>query len=145
MARAGEIVYGSRAMTRHLASWLLAFGLGTLALGCKPAIGDNCSNSIDCSPRGERICDLAQPGGYCTIRNCESGTCPDDALCVEWRGVLERTADAWCMKSCGKDSDCRGDYRCVLAGELFDDDGNPLASVLDEGRAAHRFCAATNP
>ncbi|HMR78024.1 MAG TPA: hypothetical protein PKD61_23100, partial [Polyangiaceae bacterium] len=53
--------------------------------GCKPEIGDECSVSTDCSNAGERLCDTTLPGGYCTIFNCEPGTCPDEAGCVAFK------------------------------------------------------------
>src|ERR1051325_10082857 len=59
--------------------------LSTLGGGCKPKIGDDCKISTDCSAAGDRLCDITAPGGYCTMFNCEPGTCPDDeSLCVEF-------------------------------------------------------------
>ena len=58
----------------------LALVLAALALvtGCQPKIGDACNTSTDCSTQGDRLCDTTQPGGYCTIFNCEPNTCPED-------------------------------------------------------------------
>ena len=56
--------------------------LSALSLGCAPGIGDECETSVDCSQGGERLCDITQPGGYCTIFNCEPGDCPDDSVCI---------------------------------------------------------------
>ena len=34
-------------------------------------MGDSCQTSTDCDPNGNRVCDLSQPGGYCTILGCD--------------------------------------------------------------------------
>ncbi len=112
------------------------------ASGCAPEIGDDCESSIDCSVNSERICDTASPGGYCTIANCDADTCPEDAVCVEFRFNPERLASRWCMASCEDGGDCRGgDYGCVRASQYVDEGGEPLARVLDHGRDGRKFCA----
>ncbi len=131
--------------------------------GCAPNIGDGCQNSSDCSVTGERVCDVAQPGGYCTVQGCDPDACPDGALCVEWRFRPTRTAATWCMKSCGGDGDCRSEYACVLP----DGDGNHVVAPpqssqngssdgedtqttiarvidLDPGRRERGFCATAS-
>jgi hypothetical protein len=85
--------------------------------GCENNIGDGCGNSSDCSVTGERQCDLAQPGGYCTVFSCDPDTCPEGA-CIEWRFIPSRTAETWCMQTCGGDGDCRREYSCVLPSNL---------------------------
>ncbi len=50
--------------------------------GCGSQIGDSCQTSTDCDPNGNRICDLSQPGGYCTVMGCDETTCPSEATCV---------------------------------------------------------------
>jgi hypothetical protein len=124
------------------------------AAGCAPKIGDKCSRSSDCSVNGDRFCDTAQPHGYCTVIGCDPDTCPDGALCVEWRFEPSRTSATWCMKSCGTNKSCRGgSYACVHEGdpELYDEDGVPLARVIDlevdrdeDGFVERGFCAAAN-
>lgn len=52
--------------------------------GCGDQIGDGCSVNVDCSPFGDRICDTAQAGGYCTIEGCGLSTCPDEAVCIRF-------------------------------------------------------------
>ncbi|MDH5493031.1 MAG: hypothetical protein OEY14_13840, partial [Myxococcales bacterium] len=49
------------------------------------------------------------------VRGCDSNTCPDEAVCVLWRGDVDRTSQTWCMAACESDGDCRDDegYRCV--------------------------------
>jgi len=53
-----------------------------LAASCGSQIGDSCQTATDCDPNGNRICDLSQPGGYCTILGCDETTCPSEATCV---------------------------------------------------------------
>ena len=134
--------------SRLLASACLA--LAALA-GCAPAIGDSCESSVDCSGNGDRICDTAQPRGYCTVSGCEPDTCPDGALCVEWRGTPDRTAVRFCMKKCGSDSGCRDGYSCMgtedprlLEGYPDDLESEPIAQIVDlrEGRTEKSFCVA---
>jgi len=121
------------------------------ATGCQQNIGDACSSSSDCSVTGERQCDLAQPGGYCTVFSCDPDTCPGGA-CVEWRFVPSRTAETWCMKTCSEDSSCRRDYYCVLPANI-DMDGvwqaevpvdERLARIIDfeERKATGKICVA---
>lgn len=91
------------------------------ASGCSPQVGDDCGSSIDCDFNGTRICDLAQPGGYCTVRNCERGTCPDgESVCVEFNPDVPRLSVTYCMATCGSDSACRTDdgYRCLAADAI---------------------------
>jgi hypothetical protein len=102
--------------------------LGWASLGCSPQIGSSCNLSTDCSSQGDRVCDTAQPGGYCTILNCSSFSCPDHAVCVMFESALpgcsasapysdyqqpSRTGVALCMQHCGSDGDCRSGYHCV--------------------------------
>lgn len=101
----------------------LVLVLGSLAggFGCKPKIGEDCATSVDCSISGDRICDITQPGGYCTVFNCEPNLCPDDSVCVAFiegtcstASVSTRFRRTFCMRTCEDDGDCRGgSYRCV--------------------------------
>jgi hypothetical protein len=112
-----------------------------LSLGaCKRDIGDDCKNSLDCSQESERLCDISQPGGYCTIEGCDERTCPESSVCVRFfpRLGLTKPCSAgctpdelclpegtcaprmserrFCVHSCGDNSDCRGGYVCRQAG-----------------------------
>ena len=82
--------------------------------------------STDCSTRGDRLCDTSQPDGYCTQFNCSRNSCPDNAACVLFNDGLQgcgyddrsggfgsRVARAFCVASCGRDSDCRSGYICA--------------------------------
>ena len=127
---------------RHVLGPLILALAALLGGGCAPEIGDSCETSVDCSVNGDRICDIAAPGGYCTVANCEDGTCPDESLCVEFRFSRERLASSWCMAPCDEDADCRAGYLCARADEIEGDDMMPIARVLDESRASTRFCVA---
>jgi hypothetical protein len=108
-------------------SWLLGFAALAFAAGCTPRIGDKCTVSTDCSATGDRLCDITEPGGYCTVFNCEPDGCPDEAACINFgtalsvgniAGCTVSQGDspyqrAFCLASCESDSDCRGGYRCI--------------------------------
>jgi hypothetical protein len=94
------------------------------AFGCTPHIGDSCTTSTNCSAAGDRLCDITQPGGYCTQFNCEPDGCPDDSICVNFGTALSPVGQCtasqdnspymrtFCMAPCGNDGDCRGGYVC---------------------------------
>jgi hypothetical protein len=146
--------------SRRVVVALLAGSLFGALGACAPEIGDECETSTDCSVNGDRFCDVAQPGGYCTVIGCDPDTCPDDALCVEWRYEPTRSAQTWCMASCGKTSDCdrglgrddRGSsYLCLRESDerLIDPIDGPLARVIDlsvsrdeTGLSTAGFCTA---
>jgi hypothetical protein len=116
---------------------ILAAALGFVAMGCEPDIGDECSTSIDCSTYGDRLCDTTQPGGYCTIFNCEPDTCPDEATCVAFYleedpscgpvddGLSSRFARSFCLYTCEEGDDCRDGYECIRPVDR-------LALVIDQ-------------
>ncbi len=117
-----------------------AFVLALGAFGCNPKIGDSCSVSTDCSATGDRLCDTTEPGGYCTIFNCEPGTCPSEAVCVAFhtdpspaQGCRDpqgtsRFERSFCMFNCSSDSDCRSGYSCIDVNKP----GNPWGAVVVE-------------
>ena len=118
-----------------VSSWLL---------GCTPSIGDKCVLSTDCSIRGDRLCDTAEPGGYCTIFNCRGNLCPDQAACVLFHAAVQgcgfddrqqsRTARTFCMAQCHSDSDCRGGYICA------DPRQTPWTAVILDDDQTQRVC-----
>jgi len=132
-------------------TWLtwLALGLVTaaLALGCKPQIGDKCTVSTNCSTTGERLCDVTQPDGYCTVFNCEPGSCPEDSVCVNFGTELSPVPGctpsqanspykrSFCMANCSGDDDCRSGYRCLSPGE------GDFHAVLAEHSGGQKVCA----
>lgn len=111
--------------------------------GCARKIGDKCSISTDCSVNGDRICDTAQPGGYCTVQGCDPDSCPDGAVCVEWRFEPSRTTSTYCMERC-RGGCSRGGYECVADDDpRLESGGTSLARVTDlGGRRDAKFCAA---
>src|SRR5579859_2275458 len=105
-------------MDRALASWIASACLALTASGCASSIGSSCTQSTDCSSRGDRVCDTSQPGGYCTVLACGDKSCPDQAACVTFNAALPgcayndylapaRTASSLCLAHCQQDSDCR--------------------------------------
>jgi len=117
-------------MTRFALGLFLA--AAALLVGCRPEVGDSCKLSTDCSITGDRLCDTSQPDGYCTIFNCEPGTCPDEAVCVEFHTTAERFARRFCVRECESSSDCRAGYVC---GDPRERDGLILEGRRDGRRA----------
>jgi hypothetical protein len=60
----------------------IALVVAVSAAACGSQIGDSCQTATDCDPNGTRICDLSQPGGYCTVLGCDETTCPSEAACI---------------------------------------------------------------
>jgi hypothetical protein len=127
-------------------STLAAFAALVILGGCAPKIGRECTTSLDCSQQGDRLCDNTQPGGYCTLFNCEPDKCPEgDGICVaflsqvdpacgptdgvSW-GRFERT---FCMAGCESDDDCRTGYECAKPSTR---DGR----ILDFSPLSDRIC-----
>jgi hypothetical protein len=116
---------------------IVLLSLGGIS-GCKPKIGDECSVSTDCSSTGDRLCDTTQVGGYCTIFNCEPGTCPEEAVCVAFNTSKSLVCDdpqendrlqrTFCMRNCSEGDDCRGGYDCVD----MNDPSNPWGAEVFE-------------
>lgn len=137
------------------------------AAGCGNEIGDSCSISTDCSPRGDRICDRASPGGYCTVLGCDYDTCPEESVCVRFfpsavtsqpcasntdctpdelctlaGTCAPRTAELrYCMKSCGDNGDCRGKYECRDRDLMIEHGGEPVLAPDDTRSDLPKFCA----
>jgi hypothetical protein len=140
-------------MPRLLEKLLLLVALTAAAVGCKPQIGDECQLSTDCSAADDRLCDITAPGGYCTIYNCEPGSCPEDeALCVEFgaqrspvaacesRQIPSPYARAFCMAVCDSDSDCRDGYTCVDVSR--DEAKRKWGALLIDRDRGNRACLA---
>ena len=118
----------------------LCLSLCLAVAGCADELGDPCDNSADCSPTADRTCDIAQPGGYCTIEGCEGGGCPDEGRCVQFDPDEPRLSSTWCMASCSDNGDCRALYACRSAEQLglF----GVEAVVLDKGESKGKFCVS---
>jgi hypothetical protein len=127
--------------------WRLAALAISLFLGaCAPEIGDPCESSSDCSANGDRLCDPTQPSGYCTVFNCEPGSCPGDSICIAFQArpsmaaacsdpqLESRFRRTFCMAKCS--NGCRSGYECADMGAS----DNPWgATVADRGRGS-RVC-----
>jgi hypothetical protein len=103
---------------------------------CSKQIGDGCSTAADCDPNGTRACDLSQPGGYCTVANCDETSCPSESACIRFfpTQFLARTCNP----------DCE-DKPCQLpdGGESDQPDGGPPAICPATcPRGATNDCAA---
>jgi hypothetical protein len=126
---------------RH--SLLLAFFLACVT-ACAPELGDSCKSATDCSIQATRICDKSQPGGYCTIANCDKGSCGSGGVCVRFRPDEPRLSVSYCMRGCDSTGDCdRAAYVCRSVEQLNDERGSSLrtAEVL-ESDADEKFCVA---
>jgi hypothetical protein len=123
---------------------LAAVAFAALTIGCGPKIGDACSSFTDCSQQGDRLCDTTQPGGYCTVFNCEPGSCTD-SLCVAFDtevdpacGVTDdarrrRFQRTFCVLGCESDSDCRAEYACISPAERG-------AAIVDAEPSQQKVC-----
>lgn len=136
--------------------------LSTLLLStlgaCAPKFGDGCERSVECSANGDRLCDRSQPGGYCTLANCEPKACGDEGVCVRFRADAPRLSSSWCMATCDSTSDCdRDEYVCRSAAQLnelrgasssADTEnamaGSVFAEVLDD-KKSQKFCVVRQP
>jgi hypothetical protein len=144
-------------MSRRDFACSVAVALLALGGGCKKKIGDPCLRSTDCSPRGDRSCDLSHRvnaqgvpttggKGECTVQGCGRGTCPKEGACVKVYGTDfltvpcdpsredlavacadEITARTSCRRECKNNGDCRSGYSCRRTGQ----DGVYLAPDLD--------------
>jgi hypothetical protein len=109
-----------------------------LAVACSHQIGDSCQSSVDCDPSGTRACDLSQPGGYCTIQDCDETTCPSEATCIRYYPValiemMTNPPYVSCDPAC-EDVDCTPDGGAGDAGAA--DAGGKDAGTGDAGTKA---------
>jgi hypothetical protein len=73
--------------------------------------------SSDCSPNGDRQCDISSKQGYCTIQGCDLDTCPDEATCVRFfTGNFENVTCDPATENQSTD-DCSLDELCSLVGK----------------------------
>ena len=116
-----------------------------LVVACGRGIGDACETSLRCSASATRLCDMTQPGGYCTLAGCQPGGCPSESVCVTfWQNTPQASVDRnrlstnYCMRKCDERSDCRDDegYDCII-GKDFGYGGE--ATV--DGSPNQHFCA----
>jgi hypothetical protein len=129
----------------------LAVGLGALATAaaCSHGIGDDCVTSVDCSPSGDRMCDLSQPGGYCTVDGCDAHSCPSDSVCIRYfpEAYLSQPCQVLCEDigvalmstddcSAGRQDDCAPDEACLPLGA-----GAPKVGLCARRSFERRSCA----
>jgi len=137
----------------RLGGLAMAWVMAALMFGCKPQIGDKCTISTNCSSTADRLCDVTQPGGYCTVFNCEPGSCPDDSVCVNFGTELSRVPNcapsqanspykrSFCMADCSSDSDCRDGYRCLEPRDDCASHESCFNAVLAEHQTGKKVCA----
>jgi hypothetical protein len=129
---------------------VLATAVGLLSqVGCGREIGDECKNAVDCDTRGQRTCDLSQPGGYCTIFACNETSCPSDSVCI--RLFPAQFLTHACTPAC--EDLCRADRpaalcpaQCLASGGPVYDDCSPSEICIEPGLCAprateRRYCA----
>jgi hypothetical protein len=111
----------------------LAAGALLMAAACARNIGDDCQTSVDCDPNGTRLCDLSQPGGYCTIAGCDQTSCPKSSTCVRVfpEQYLTPSASATnppnhCISACE-------DLACLPAGSCDQAAGNCCPDACPQG------------
>lgn len=119
-----------------------------LLAGCPPKLGDECESNFECSANNTRYCDRSQPGGYCTIKDCQPESCGDQGYCVRFKPDEPRLSIDWCMAKCHDNGDCdRSRYVCRSADQLnASEDGGIVpgrprrAEVLDDVSSGSKFC-----
>ncbi|MGK4001235.1 hypothetical protein WMF31_01320 [Sorangium sp. So ce1036] len=136
---------------------LVFLGAASLLAGCGPQIGDACASSLDCVQQEQALfCDSTQPGGYCTVFNCEPDSCVGSSVCVAFNPVLDqacgelenvrwpRFGRTFCMATCDDDDDCRGGYSCVELRGLREaaaiPPGERNAAIVDVEPDAYKAC-----
>lgn len=105
---------------------------------CGKSIGDACSTNVDCSINGDRFCDTAPPGGYCTVEGCDVDTCPGDSVCVRFFTPIQ-------TEPCTFDfsyprGDCAPDQRCV--SDQTADGVNATTAHCAPENSERRWCMA---
>ena len=104
--------------------------------GCGKEIGDACIVSSDCSPNGERLCDISSKEGYCTIMGCDYDTCPSEGVCVRFfMGQFDN-------KTCDPTTEGTSTMNCSL-DELCDLQGHCVARA-SETRYCMRKCSSNS-
>jgi hypothetical protein len=140
---------------RSIRGWSVRIGviagmvLGVLSSwGCSRTIGDACISNVECSALGDRYCDVASPGGYCTVEGCDELSCPDSSTCVRFfslqKGRQSCDAHKQVRTDCpaGQESCCKpGDLGCCKLGErcLCDAEGCSSGYCASEA-SERRYC-----
>ena len=125
---------------RWTGALVIALAVGVVGLSaCKDKIGDSCDFNVDCSSKGDRLCDLSSPGGYCTIENCNAESCPKEAVCIAFYPV------AFLNHPCDPDTEDEPD--CVPPDEDVDPDNDEDTNWCNQCTSDERciqsgFCAS---
>jgi hypothetical protein len=109
--------------------------LGGAMTACGHQIGDPCHVNLDCSPLGDRFCDVSAPGGYCTIEGCNSTSCPSGSVCIRFF----QPTDTLCTPLTAS-VDCAPSERC-LCDDGSDAQGNCLPPQDNMSAPALAHCA----
>jgi hypothetical protein len=128
---------------------LLALLALVCVAACAKGIGDSCSTNVDCSPLGDRFCDLSSPSGYCTLEGCNATSCPNNTVCIRFFSLQRGTAQCDPTKiprsDCNGGSDCcdPGTAGCCNLGDtcLCDQEGCTLGYCASQ-TTEHRWCMA---
>lgn len=125
--------------------------LGVVLIGlsaCARKIGDSCQSNVECSPLGDRFCDLSSPNGYCTVEGCDGKSCPDGAACISFFSLQRGGPSSLCTPGLVPRSGCSGpgcckpgDPQCCRIGErcLCDDKDCKKAYCASE-TTERRWC-----
>ena len=132
----GQSVDHTCAVNRAV-SFMTILLAGLLAPACGHNIGDRCQTNIDCAQDSSRICDLSQPGGYCTLDGCDDSSCPSEAICVRFFDQKFPTAtDCGAPGTIGK---CQADELCVVCGPSVSSPETKSCCV--PSASERRYCA----
>ena len=118
----------------------LVLGIG---VGCGRNIGDACHTNVDCSLSGTRFCDVAPPGGYCTVEGCDTGTCPKESVCIRFYEAQQNKVCTY--DPCNSLGSCDPDERCVCDQSDDNDHVNMACSAMGEGGIACNTTAHCAP
>jgi hypothetical protein len=133
---------GHTCAVNRTVSLLTILLVGLLAPACSKKIGDSCSTNIDCQQDGTRICDLSQPGGYCTLDGCDDSSCPSDSICVRFFDQKYPTGPCPDPNAPpGSIGGCQPDELCVVCGPSTSVP-SPYSCCVPSA-SERRYCAAT--
>lgn len=119
-------------------------------------VGDPCKTKAEC-PGGQNALCIPEvfsdgspgwPNGYCTILNCEAGTCPSGSECFQTYDSQNKPFTL-CLKTCTKSSDCNQGYVCPDFGACVpacksDDDCGEDEVCGEDGQCVEKPCTPTS-
>lgn len=81
-------------------------------------IGDACGHYSECGGIESRAaCINEWPEGYCTELSCTLGSCPLGSRCVTGITFANVSIEAFCLRTCESNADCRDGYNCTDVGQ----------------------------